>query len=62
MMRNRRVTGAWDINFHKIIEQARQQYSRQIGREIGMQEVTRIWGKPELTNFKIPKLRRKKWY
>jgi len=56
-----KVSGAWDINFHKIVEQARQQYSKQIGKEITMSDVTRIWGKSDMTKFKIPKLRRRTW-
>jgi hypothetical protein len=60
-MKIRRVTGAWDERFHKIIERARQQYSRQIGKEISMQDVSTIWSNPNMTQFRIPKLRRRKW-
>jgi hypothetical protein len=59
---NKMVSQQWDINFHKIVEQARQSYSKQIGKEITMSDVTRIWGKPQMVKFNIPKLRRKKWF
>ena len=57
MDKRRKVSGAWDFEFHKIVDQARQQYSRQLGKELSNVEVTRIWGEKRLTNFKIPKLK-----
>lgn len=65
MIRNKKknmVSGSWDINFHSIVEQARQQYSKQIGKELSMGDVTRIWGGNKIVRFNIPKLRRKKWF
>lgn len=57
--RNGRVTGAWDVGFHDIVERARKEYSRQLGKEIHTIDVTRLWADPRVTRFRYPKLRKK---
>lgn len=56
-MRQGRVIGAWDTKFHMIVNQARKEYSRKLGKDINMTDVTRIWGEGKLARFKIPPLR-----
>lgn len=60
MRKSKRVNGAWDVGFHHIVEQARKDYSRQLGKEINMIDVTRLWADPRATRFRYPKLRLKK--
>jgi hypothetical protein len=57
MRSNKRVVGAWDVGFHSLVEQARKDYSKTLGKELSMHEVTRIWGEGRITKFKIPKIR-----
>lgn len=56
-MRKNRVIGSWDVKFHAVVNQARKQYSRQLGKDINMTDVTRIWGEGKLARFKIPPLK-----
>jgi hypothetical protein len=60
MNKNKRVSGRWDVGFHNIVEQARKDYSRQLGRELHITDVTRIWGEGKLAKFRYPKLRLRK--
>ena len=57
---NHRVIGAWHTSFHKVVEKARKDYSRSLGKELSMTEVTKIWGEGKLTKFRYPKLRPKR--
>ena len=58
--RGDRVTGAWHSDFHKIVENTRRDYSRTLGRDVTMFEVTKLWGEGKITRFRPPRLRLKR--
>jgi hypothetical protein len=60
MATKKRITAAFDPSFYNIMETARKDYSKQIGKSISMVDVTRIWGDQRLSRFKYPKLRRQR--
>lgn len=55
--RGNRVHGTWHRSFHTKVEEARQYYSRQLGKNLSMPEVTQLWGEGKITKFKIPPLK-----
>jgi len=61
MNRNKSVMIRVSDEFYKKMENARRDYSAQLKKDISTPELTRIWGEGKLANFKVPKLRMRKW-
>jgi hypothetical protein len=60
MATKKRITAAFDLSFYNIMERARKDYSKIIGKPISLVAVTRIWGNPQLSDFSYPKLKRRR--